>query len=115
MKQIENNIKALREKNGYTQEQLAKMVGCKAAYISALERGERSPGKKLRPRLCDALMVDEMTLLYGDRAEPQKELTYEEKVLLQASTGLSSEQLQEAIRYMMQLKASGGSKTNVPS
>jgi len=61
------NIRRLRREDGYTQKDLARIIGVKATYISALERDIRRPGRKLIPLLCDALGVDEMTLLYGPR------------------------------------------------
>jgi transcriptional regulator with XRE-family HTH domain len=52
----------------------------KGPYISALERGKRRPGKKILPLLCDALGVDEMTILYGPRLEFHRRLSYNDKV-----------------------------------
>jgi len=60
-------IRQSRKEAGYTQKELAAIIGVKATYISALERGVRRPGRKLLPLLCDALAVDELTLLYGPR------------------------------------------------
>ena len=103
---VGENIRKFREEAGYTQMQLADIIKVKGPYISAMERGQRRPGKKILPLLCDALGVDEKTILFGARAEYNRELSYGEKVLLAASEGLSSDQLREAIQYMMKLKAS---------
>jgi len=104
---VAENIRKLREEAGYTQKQLAEIIQVKEPYISAMERGQRRPGKKILPLLCDALGVDEKTMLYGTREEYHRQLSYEEKVLLAATEGLSNDQLREAIQYMMKLKASG--------
>lgn len=54
----ENTIKVFREWRGLTQAALAMQAGTQPAYISQLETGVREPGKKLTPRLADALGVD---------------------------------------------------------
>ncbi|GFE62869.1 helix-turn-helix domain-containing protein [Geobacter sp. AOG2] len=102
---VGENIRRLREEAGYTQKQLAEIIQVKEPYISAMERGQRRPGKKILPRLCDALAVDEKTILYGPREAEQRPLSYEEKVLLAATEGLSSMQVRQVIQYMMKLKA----------
>lgn len=89
---VGENIRKLREERGYTQKQLAEIIHVKEQYISALERGQRRPGKKILPLLCDALGVDGKTLLFGSRAEHLRQLSYEEKVLLAAAKGLSNDQ-----------------------
>jgi transcriptional regulator with XRE-family HTH domain len=104
---IGENIRKFREEAGYTQKQLAEIIQVKEPYISALERGQRRPGKKILPLLCDALGVDEKMMLFGPREEYHRELSYEEKVLLAATEGLTNNQLRETIQYMMKLKTSG--------
>ena len=78
------NIRKLRVEAGYTQKQLAAVMGVKPAYVSALERGVRRPGNKILPLLCDALGVDEMTVLFGPRERP---LHYGEKAAPAAVPG----------------------------
>ena len=104
---IGENIRKLRKEAGYTQMQLAGIMQVKGPYISALERGKRRPGKKILPLLCDALGVDEMTILYGPREEFHRRLRYDEKVLLAAIEGLSEDQVHAVVRFAMELKASG--------
>lgn len=70
---IGENVKALRVGSGWTQEDLARISGVAENYISAIERGARTPGKKIVGKLCDAFAVDEMTIRFGARQEPQKE------------------------------------------
>jgi transcriptional regulator with XRE-family HTH domain len=104
---IGENIRKIRKEAGYTQKQLAGIMLVKGPYISALERGKRRPGKKILPLLCDALGVDEMTILYGPRLEFHRRLSYDEKVLLAAISDLSKAQVRAVIQYAMKLKASG--------
>ncbi|KAB0664025.1 helix-turn-helix transcriptional regulator [Oryzomonas japonica] len=101
---VGENIKKIREEAGYTQKQLAGVMGVKPSYLSALERDQRRPGKKILPLLCDALGVDEQTILFGPRERP---LRREEKVLLAAVQGFSTRLLLIVIEFAMKLKASG--------
>ena len=43
---ISANLKYLREKSGYTQEQLAEITGLSVSHISKVEAGLRRVGKK---------------------------------------------------------------------
>ena len=49
---VGENIRKFREEAGYTQKQLAEIIQVKETYISAMERGQRRPGKKILPLLC---------------------------------------------------------------
>ncbi|QEM67529.1 helix-turn-helix transcriptional regulator [Geobacter sp. FeAm09] len=102
---VGENIKKLREEAGYTQKQLAGIMGMKPSYLSALERGQRRPGKKILPLLCDALGVDEQAIRFGPEGRP---LRHEEKVLLAAVQGFSTRLLLLVIEFAMKLRASGG-------
>ena len=56
-KRIGERVKALRKKQGLTQEQLAKMSGVKRPNISRLEAGKHVPGIKFIQVLADSLKV----------------------------------------------------------
>jgi transcriptional regulator with XRE-family HTH domain len=101
---VGENIKKLREEAGYTQKQLAGIMGVKPSYLSALERGQRRPGKKMLPLLCDALAADEQAILFGPRERP---LRRQEKVLLAAVQGFSTRLLLIVIEFAMKLRSSG--------
>ncbi len=51
-------LKALREHRGMTQAALAKASSTSSVYISQIERGGRSAGRKLRAKLGKALRVE---------------------------------------------------------
>lgn len=51
-------LRVFREYRGLTQAELAKAAGTSAVYISQLERGVRSIGRKLRARLAGVLKID---------------------------------------------------------
>lgn len=96
------NIKRLRREAGYTQKQLAGIIGVKASYISALERGLRKPGQKLIPLLCDALAVDEMMLLYGPRVRLHPPTTLWDEI-----ASLTDAQTTMVLRFIKMLKGQG--------
>jgi transcriptional regulator with XRE-family HTH domain len=62
-------VKVFREHRGLTQAGLAKAVGTSAVYVSQIERGERPAGRRLLPRIAEALRVDIDML--GDTQEPR--------------------------------------------
>jgi len=56
-KQIGKNLRAIREKRGWTQEELADYSGLHRTYISGVERGLRNPTIQIVARLSKALRV----------------------------------------------------------
>lgn len=57
------NVRALREQEGLSQEELAFRAGMKRSYLSDLERGTRNPSVRALGRLADALGVVPSRLL----------------------------------------------------
>lgn len=63
VKVIGNNIKNLREKNGYSRNKLSQLSGIHLAWLSKVEMGERKDGKQIAPsvivlnKIADALNV----------------------------------------------------------
>ena len=51
-------LRAMREKHGLTQRELAKRLGVTQNYIPALEAGTRNPGPKLRRSLMELFQCD---------------------------------------------------------
>jgi transcriptional regulator with XRE-family HTH domain len=57
------NIRALRQRQGFSQEELALEADMKRSYVSDLERGTRNPSVKAVGRLAKALGVEAWQLL----------------------------------------------------
>lgn len=64
-------IKEKRTSLGYTQENLAEMVGRSTGQIGQIERGEDYPSVEVLIKLIDILSIDPR-LLFTDRAVPNK-------------------------------------------
>ena len=52
---LKNNLKAIRTRMGYSQQQLADLVGVSRNTISSIETGQFNPTAKLALILCIAL------------------------------------------------------------
>lgn len=48
-------LKEKRKKNNLSSESLAKLCGISRSYITLMENGKRLPGKKIIPKLAEAL------------------------------------------------------------
>lgn len=76
---INSNIRFLRKKNGWTQEQLAKQLGKTYITIGDYERGKALPPLNVILDLCRIFDVDIATLVLADiqnegpRAQPYKD------------------------------------------
>ncbi|MBI2260706.1 MAG: helix-turn-helix transcriptional regulator [Caulobacterales bacterium] len=57
------NVRALRDREGLSQEELAFRAGMKRSYLSDLERGTRNPTVRALGRLAEALGVAPSRLL----------------------------------------------------
>ena len=53
-----NRVRALRERHGWSQEQLGKAAGLGAKYIGTIERGEKCPSFGAIEKLAKALDVE---------------------------------------------------------
>jgi transcriptional regulator with XRE-family HTH domain len=60
---VGRNVKRLREKKGWTQEQFAEISGFSQQYISSLERGRRNPTIITLYELSTALGVNHLDLI----------------------------------------------------
>jgi transcriptional regulator with XRE-family HTH domain len=101
---IGENIRRFRNEGGYTQKELARIIGVKESYISALERGQRRPGKKMLPLLCDALGVDGWAILFGTREIPDGGLSPEIMALLTALEGFPKDVIRTLTQLILKLK-----------
>lgn len=64
-KAVGKKIQAHRESAGLSQEQLAEKTGLSAIFMSAIERGARSPSLETFVKICDVLDVSADILLSG--------------------------------------------------
>lgn len=65
MANMGENIRKLRDAHHWTQLELSRISSVSMNYISAIERGERTAGKKTIKHLCEAFAVTEEVLRYG--------------------------------------------------
>ena len=63
---LKNNLKSIRTKKGYSQQQLADLVGVSRNTISSIETGQFSPTAKLALILCIALDTKFEDMFYFD-------------------------------------------------
>jgi transcriptional regulator with XRE-family HTH domain len=56
-------IRAFRKLKGYTQTELAKLVGVSIAIIGSVERGTRKADHRIIERIAEALKVDKEELI----------------------------------------------------
>lgn len=68
---ISKNIKKLREKKGYTQEQLAEAADLSVSHISKVESGQRRIGMKAYLTVLEVLNVNEEDFIALAAAEEQ--------------------------------------------
>lgn len=71
------NLRLLRSKMRYTQEQLAEQAGISCNHVGMLEREERGPTIEVIEKLADALGVDPIQLLRRLRQRQLPEATDE--------------------------------------
>jgi putative transcriptional regulator len=66
---ISNNIRALRQKAGWTQDELAQAVGVSRQTVIAIEKGNYTPSVLLALRLAAAfrLRVDDIFSIHGKK------------------------------------------------
>jgi len=60
---VANNVKALREANGQTQEEVAHLADVDVSYLSRLERGIANPSIELLDKLAGVLKTTPAALL----------------------------------------------------
>jgi transcriptional regulator with XRE-family HTH domain len=56
-KKFGKRVRELRDKTGYSQEDLADLAGIHRTYLGGIERGERNPSLKNIQRIAKALKV----------------------------------------------------------
>lgn len=64
-----NRVKEIRERQGLTQRELARIAGMKQPYIAAIETGERNPTLESMVKIAAALGVPVRSLFYERRGD----------------------------------------------
>lgn len=67
--QLARRIRAFRKLKGYTQAELAEMMGVSISILGAIERGNRVPDNKLLSKIAEALRVDLAEILQTNKQE----------------------------------------------
>lgn len=70
---LSNNIKFLRKKVGFTQEQFAEKIGIKRSLVGAYEEGRAEPGVSNLQKISDVLEVSVDNLISQDYTNPEVE------------------------------------------
>ncbi len=68
---VARNIRVLRCKGGYTQEELSELAGINRNYTGMIEREERSPTVDTLEKIAKALKIDPVALLTAGTAKDQ--------------------------------------------
>lgn len=76
-KQLGSKIKRLRQKRGYTQEQLAERIEIAPRTLSGIENGENFVTAETLEKVFDALNVSSSELFAFDHIKPKEELISE--------------------------------------
>ena len=99
------NLKRIREEQGYTQETLAKVSGVGKNHISSIETGNRGAGRVVMNKLCDRLMVDEITLRFGSADSLKTDRRQEENQILRMLVGeLTSLSETEQLEWIVKIR-----------
>lgn len=73
MKEMGAHIRALRKRQGMTQEEMAERCGLHWTYIGGLERGERNPTSKTLNRIAEGLAIAPSKLVSSPPVKVTKE------------------------------------------
>ena len=76
MVQVNENIKYLRKKNNYTQEQFAELIGIKRSLVGAYEEGRADPRLNNLLKMSEVFKVSVDTLLNKDVSKLEPEELY---------------------------------------
>lgn len=89
MKFLGKKIKAMRKKRGFSQGELAEMVGIATAHLSRLETGRYKPGIEVLKKLGDSLQVS-VDYLLSDSDEDFGEVSIQDETFAERIRLLNS-------------------------
>ncbi len=61
--QLALRIRAFRKLKGYTQDEMAELLGVSIAIIGSIERGSRKPDKHILQKISEVLDIDQSELI----------------------------------------------------
>jgi transcriptional regulator with XRE-family HTH domain len=97
-KLLGRRIKELRQRRGFTQEQLAEIININPKYLSSIERGEENPTLELFLRLAKGLKVELYEIFeFTQEAEQPAQLRRKLERLI---TEISEEELVRVVRIL---------------
>lgn len=100
--ELQENIKKLRKKRGWSQAELAEKVGTHLTHINRLEKGKYNPSLDILLKLADAFEVSLDVLVHDDN-DNLNEIKIEDKSLaqrIQLIDSLESEDKKALIRVI---------------
>lgn len=96
-------MKAIREKNGWTLEEMADKLDTTKQALSKYERGERTPKVTVAARFADVLNIPLETLIGCDQSEAEisnEPMTMEARIIAQGIDKLTSEERIQAMNML---------------
>ena len=105
MKNIGNQLRELRMRRGYSQDQLAEMSNLNRVTIAKYEAGKIEPGAQALSRLADAFEISTDELL--GRSLPERiSIENLDESLIDLLTGLSPSEVQRVQDFVAGMRAS---------
>ena len=101
MGEMGKRLKALIEKKGITQKDLADEVGCTDAAISHYIKGDRVPRASVLTKLAIALDTTSEYLMEGIPTDVSDEIDYAKKLIARNATQMSKTEKKEIINILL--------------
>lgn len=95
-------IRLLRERKGWSQEELAKAVGyVSRSSISKIESGDSDPSQKMLKRIAAALDIQASDLISDEDVQPEETKTYTPRTIQAQIVSFGMDHLPEADREII--------------
>lgn len=101
-KELGNRARAARKRKGYTQEQLAEIIGITPGHVGNIEHAHTKIGLDTLIRLCRALDVTPDKLLFDSAFQPKTVTNHEMAELLQQATPAQLKKVVKLVRTMLE-------------
>ena len=70
---VGKNLRKIRKSHGYTQEELAEMIGIERKSISHIETGHSAISYNVMQKICDKLHISAVELFFNELPQTQNE------------------------------------------